>query len=122
MVMCIQDNGYKIAIASGTSGVSAKKILEQSIDGTVFDAGFFSSASYQMGNLVISTALNAILDFYAVGDPGCALFFDNEALNKVFSLSTGVTYHPVDSTQGITMGDLASASASIPQSCSCPAL
>lgn len=99
-----------------------KHILRDELDGSIFTDEFFRSAAFQTGNLVKSSELSNILEFFQVKDPRCALFFDDQAINQVFSILTGVTYHPVKCNNGIEAKDMRQAWERMPDSCRCPGL
>ncbi|GMH35427.1 hypothetical protein BSKO_03295 [Bryopsis sp. KO-2023] len=115
-----KDKGYGVAIASGSPENDVKKVLQKQVNGDIFNEDFFQSGAFRAGNLVKSTELNSILDFFDVEDPGCAMFFDDEDINEVFSILTGVTHHNVDESIGVTMKDLKRASENVPSGCGCP--
>lgn len=97
-----------------------KGILRDRLDGSVFTDDFFQSAAFQTGNLVKSSELSTILEFFKVKDPRCAMFFDDQTISKVFSILTGVTHHPVNNFQGIAVKDIKQAWEKMPGSCQCP--
>lgn len=117
-----KDKGYGIAIASNSPEDDVKKILQKQVDGGIFNEGFFQSEAFQAGNLVKSTELNSILKFFDVDHPGCAMFFDDEDINEVFAILTGVTHRNVKTSVGVTVADMRSASEKVPSQCGCPQL